>query len=91
MRHSIHHELTEGKKTMGKKVVDAKQDSNGNITAVKLTGNSSYTPLDTAMKMADRGQIDNAHSVRPKSGAKPHLRTNPDAHKGNNLDEMAQD
>jgi len=76
---------------MGKKVIDAKQDSKGNITAVKLSGNSSYTPVETAMKMADKGQIDNAHSVRPQSGAKPHLRTNPDKLERNNLDEMAKD
>ncbi|ODS24769.1 hypothetical protein AB835_01560 [Candidatus Endobugula sertula] len=76
---------------MSKKVVDAKQDSKGNITAVKLSGNSSYTPVETAMKMADKGQIENAHSVRPKNGTKSHLRTNPDNQKGNNLDEMAKD
>lgn len=76
---------------MGKKVVDAKEDSNGNITAVRLSGNSSFTPVKTAMNMADRGQIDNAHSVRPTNGTKPHLRTNPDNRKGNNLDEMAKD
>ena len=76
---------------MGKKVIDAKEDSKGNITAVKLSGNSSYTPVETAIKMADKGQIDNAHAVHPKSGAKDHLRTNPDNRKGNNLDEMAKD
>lgn len=76
---------------MVKKVIDAKQDNKGNIIAVKLSGNSSFTPLDTAMKMADKGLIDNAHTVRPKTGTKPHLRTNPDSNKGNNLDEMAQD
>lgn len=76
---------------MGKKVRDAKQDSKGNITAVKLSGNSSFTPVETAMGMADRGQIDNAHTVRPKNGTKAHLRTNPDNRKGNNLDEMAKD
>ena len=36
---------------MGKKVIDAKQDSKGNITAVKLSGNSSFTPVETAMGM----------------------------------------
>lgn len=76
---------------MVKKVIDAKQDSNGNITAVKLSGNTTYTSVETAMKMADRGQIENAHSVRPKTRRKPHLRTNPDRQKGNNLDEMAKD
>ncbi|WP_373417803.1 DUF3892 domain-containing protein [Vibrio parahaemolyticus] len=41
------------------------------------------------MRMADRGQIENAHTVRAKD-KKPHLRTNPDRTKGNNLDEMAK-
>ena len=76
---------------MGKKVIDEKQDNKGNITAVQLSGNSSFTPIETAMKMADRGQIDNAHTVRPKNGTKPYLRTNPDNQKGNNLDDMAKD
>ena len=76
---------------MGKTVIDAKQDSKGNITAVKLSGNSSFTPVETAMGMADKGQIDNTHTVRPKNGTKVHLRTNPDNRKGNNLDEMAKD
>lgn len=75
---------------MGKKVVDAQADAKGNITAVKLSGNSGFTPLETAMRMADRGQIDNAHSVH-RAGAKPHLRTNPDGVSRNNLDDLAGD
>ncbi|WP_438728351.1 DUF3892 domain-containing protein [Parasphingorhabdus sp. DH2-15] len=76
---------------MTKEVIDAKANSDGNITHVKLSGNKSYTPLDTAMKMADKGQISNARSVRPRNGAKDHLRTNPDGKKGNNLDNMTGD
>ncbi len=75
---------------MGKKVIDAKQDKNGNITSVKLLGNSSFTPLDAAMRMADLGKIDNAHSVRPDNGTKDYLRTNPDRKTRNNLDSMAE-
>ncbi|EGQ9186083.1 hypothetical protein BBM40_22580 [Vibrio parahaemolyticus] len=74
---------------MTKKIIDAKQDSKGNITQVRFEGNSGFTSLDTAMRMADRGQIENAHTVRAKD-KKPHLRTNPDRTKGNNLDEMAK-
>ena len=48
---------------MGKKVVDAKADAKGNITAVKLAGNAGFTSLETAMRMADKGLIDNAHTV----------------------------
>lgn len=75
---------------MVKKVIDARQDSKGNITAVKLKGNKFYTPVQTAMRMADKGQIDNAHSVHPTNGTKAHLRTNPDNSSNNNLDEMAK-
>ena len=75
---------------MSKRVVGAKEDSKGNITAVKLSGNKSYTPVETAIKMADKGQIDNAHAVHPKNGTKDYLRTNPDNKTGNNLDELAK-
>lgn len=75
---------------MGKKVTDAKADAKGNIIAVKLSGNSGFTPLETAMRMADKGQIDNAHSVH-RAGAKPHLRTNPNSKTSDNLDDMAGD
>ncbi|MGF1719551.1 DUF3892 domain-containing protein [Vibrio kyushuensis] len=74
---------------MTKKIIDAKQDSKGNITQVRFDGNSGFTSLDTAMRMAERGQIENAHTVHAKD-KKPHLRTNPDRKKGNNLDEMAK-
>ncbi|MEZ9588791.1 DUF3892 domain-containing protein [Vibrio cyclitrophicus] len=74
---------------MTKKIIDAKQDSRGNITQVRFDGNSGFTPLETAMRMAERGQIENAHTVHARD-KKPHLRTNPDRKKGNNLDEMAK-
>jgi hypothetical protein len=76
---------------MGKRVIDAKQDSKGNITAVKLSGNRSFTPVETAIKMADKGLIDNAHAVHPTGPTKDYLRTNPDRSVTNNLDEMADD
>jgi len=75
---------------MGRKIVDARADSKGNITQVRIAGNTNFTSLETAMRMADRGEISNAHSVH-REGAKPHLRTNPDGHKSNNLDDMAGD
>ncbi|WP_318479798.1 DUF3892 domain-containing protein [Photobacterium leiognathi] len=73
---------------MNKKIIDAKQDSKGNITKVLFEGNSNFTPLNTAIRMAEHGQIENAHAVHPKD-KKTYLRTNPDKIKGNNLDEMA--
>lgn len=71
----------------GKKIVDAQNDSNGNVHAVKLEGNSKFTPIDTAIRMAEAGKVD-AVVVSPKSGKK-HLRSRPDGQKKNNLDELA--
>ncbi len=77
--------------TNKRKVVDAKADADGDITHVRLQGNSNFTPVKTAMNMADRGELSNAHSVRGNPNAKDHLRTNPDGRKGNNLDTWAGD
>jgi len=73
---------------MKKKITNARADKKGNITHVKIAGNKTMTPLETAMNMADKGQI-HAVSVRPKNGTKAHLRTPPDNRKNNNLDDMA--
>lgn len=75
---------------MTKRIVDARNASDGTVSHVRLSGNSSWTSVDTAMRMADRGQIDNAHTVN-RSNAKPHLRTNPDGRERNNLDYLAED
>ncbi len=72
-----------------RKVVDARSDREGDITHVKLDGNSRFTPVETAMRLADQGKISNAHTVR-RENAKPHLRTNPDGRARNNLDYMAR-
>ncbi len=74
----------------GRKVVGARANSSGNITHVRIEGNQRFTSVDAAMRMADRGEISNAHSVR-RENAKPHLRTNPDGRTSNNLDDMAGD
>lgn len=73
-----------------RKIIDARADSEGDITHVKFKGNQRYTPVDKAMPMADRGEIENTHVVR-RTNAKPHLRTNRDGRKANNLDDMAGD
>ena len=73
-----------------KTIIDARADSDGDITHVKFDGNTNFTSVDRAIPIADRGDIDNAHVVR-RQGAKTHLRTNPDGAKGNNLDTMAGD
>ena len=75
---------------MPKKIVDARADSDGDITDVLLQGNSTFTPLQTAIRMADRGQIENAHVSHTGEG-KPYLRTNPNGEEWDNLDYMAGD
>jgi len=76
--------------TSKRKITDARADDKGNITQVKLNGNTSFTPVEKAIEMAERGQIENVHAVHKKDGSK-YLRTNPDKSTGNNLDEMAGD
>lgn len=73
-----------------KRIIDAKADSDGDITHVKFQGNQRFTPVERAIPMADRGEIKNTHVVR-RPGAKEHLRTNADGRKRNNLDDMAGD
>ena len=73
-----------------KTIVDARADSEGDITHVKFKGNKNFTSVDRTIPIADRGEIENVHVVR-RQGAKIHLRTNPDRSKGNNLDTMAGD
>jgi len=72
-----------------KKIIDAKNDSDGNVAAVKLEGNKSFTSIEVAVRMAEKGKVD-AVPVHPKTG-KPHLRSKPDGKKDNNLDSMAED
>lgn len=73
-----------------RKVVDAKQGSDGNISHVKLEGNQNFTRKDKAIEIAKKGQLENVHIVTRIDGSQ-HLRTNPDSKIKNNLDEMAQD
>lgn len=74
---------------MGKKIVDAQQDQNGNISAVKFKDNKNFTSREKAIEMAEKGKIDNAHAVHKKDG-NIYLRSNPDKIKKNNLDDMAE-
>jgi len=70
-----------------RKIIDAKSDKKGNISHVKLQGNSSFTPIKTAIDMAKQGKVD-AIVVNP-SDKKEHLRTRPDGKEKNNLDHLA--
>lgn len=72
-----------------KKIVDAKNNPDGTIKSVLLENNTTYTPIQTAIRMTDKGKID-AVSIHPEK-TKDHLRTKPDGIKKNNLDELAKD
>jgi len=73
-----------------KRIVDAREDKDGNISHVKLDGNQQFTSVDKVIEMTKRGEVDGAHVSHTEAG-KEYLRTNPDAKKGNNLDDMAKD
>jgi len=75
--------------TNKKKIIDAKSDSEGNIKAVKLDGNKTFTPIETAIRMTEQNKID-AVVVDPKDAVK-HIRTRPDNKNNNNLDYLAGD
>lgn len=75
---------------MKRTIVDARADKEGDISHVKFKGNVNFTPVATAISMAERGEIEGAHVVN-RTGAKKHLRSNPDGEKANNLDDMAGD
>ena len=74
-----------------REIVDARADSDGDITHVLFKGNRRFTPAEQAIPMAERGEIKNTHVVHPNDGRKTHLRTNADNRRQNNLDDMAGD
>ena len=78
---------------MSKKViVDAKGDSDGDTVSVLFKGNSTYTPVETAIDMAKKDQIENAHVSHTGRGVdKEYLRTNPNGVECDNLDHMVED
>jgi hypothetical protein len=76
--------------SMGKKIVGAKSDSKGKTTSVLLEGNSTFTPIQTAVRMAEKGQIEGAHAVHPQT-RDPYIRSNPDNSTNNNIDNLCGD
>lgn len=74
--------------TAPKKIIDVKNDLSGNVAAVKVAGNKTFTPIETAVRMAESRKID-AVPVHPKNG-KSHLRSRPDGRIENNLDYLAE-
>lgn len=47
--------------------MSTRADAKGNISHVKIEGNERFTTVKTAVAMADRGELANAHSVRRKA------------------------
>jgi hypothetical protein len=75
---------------MVKKVKDAGLGPDGTISSVTLAGNKNPTPIETAIRMAERGQLEGVHVVTKRDGSK-YLRGNPDKTEKNNLLELAKD
>jgi len=73
-----------------RRIVDAREDEDGNISHVLLDGNQNFTPVEKAIEMTEGGKIEGVHVVHRQDGIE-FLRTNPDGDKDNNLDTMAKD
>jgi hypothetical protein len=73
--------------TNKRKIVDAKADSKGNISAVKLEGNSNWTSISKAKVMTKNNVVDAVY-VNP-SKSSDYIRQRPDKSKSNNLDDLA--
>ncbi len=69
-----------------RKVVDAKANAAGKITAVKLEGNKNFTSLEKAINMTENGDVD---LVVVNVKDKKHLRTRPNEKTKDNLDDLA--
>jgi len=76
--------------TEKRRIVDAREDKDGNISHVLLDGNKNFTPKEKAIEMTDKGKVEGAHVVHRQDGTE-FLRTNPDGDKDNNLDTMAKE
>lgn len=74
--------------TEKRKIIDAKADSKGNISAVKLEGNSNFTSMKIAKKMTRNGKVDAVY-VQAHHNTKAHLRQPRNNSKLDNLDDMA--
>jgi hypothetical protein len=71
-----------------RKIVAAKADKKGNISAVKLEGNSNFTSIETAKRMTQSGQIDAVY-VEANRNTVDHIRQRSNNIECDNLDDMA--
>ena len=74
---------------MTREIVGVRKNDEGNVTHVLFKGNARVTPLDQAVTIAERGEIEGVHPVHVKKSP-PHLRRNPDGLRKNNLDELPE-
>jgi hypothetical protein len=74
--------------TSKRKIVDAKADKKGNISAVKLQGNKNFTSIKIAQKMTQDGKVDAVY-VGSYHNTKAHLRQPGNNSQLDNLDDMA--
>lgn len=74
-------------RSKGRKVIDAKANAEGRITAVKFEGNKNFTSTGIALRMAEKKQVDLVVVQQPNGGK--YIRTRPDRSETNNLDDMA--
>jgi hypothetical protein len=73
-----------------REIIDARSDKDGRTTHVLFEGNERFTPVDKAKPIVERGEVSNAHIVKPEQ-RDSFIRTNPDRKRGNNIDEMSGD
>jgi ribosomal protein S26 len=73
-----------------RKIDGARSDEKGRTTHVRFEDNQRYTPVDKAIPIVERGEVSNAHVVKPK-GQKPYIRTNPNQNQSDNIDSMSGD
>lgn len=72
-----------------KKIVDAKENEDGIINAVKFDGNKNFTNIEKAIEMAKDDKIEDVNVSKSKSG-KEYIRKNPNKSKEDNLDTLAE-
>ena len=72
-----------------KKIIKTKLNENGIVERIKFEGNSSFTDIDVAINMTEKGQVEDVHVVKLPNGKK-YLRSNPDNQKKNNLKEISE-
>ncbi len=69
-----------------RRVTKVRQDKDGDITHVLIDGNTRMTPLDQAVKIAERGGLKDVHAVQGEN--KKFLRSDPNGKETDNLDNL---